>query len=313
MNGLELARAFYAACRPALVAAMPDIMARAAAGLAGEGSECLGCDDATSRDHDFGAAFCLWLPQDLLRAEARRIEDVFASLPAEFHGLPSRLAPQARQGRVGPVPVEGFYAFFTGLAAPPEDWRQWLAIPEHRLAAATSGEVFEDADGRFSAWREALLAYYPRDVWLKKLAGKAMLTAQAGQYNLPRALRRGDAASAMLAAARFAESALALVFLLNRRYMPFYKWAPRLGRQLPLLGAPLGRLLDRLAAHPLRGPEDLDVAGPVEDFCAAVAAHLRATGLSDEPDAWLWAHGPRIMAHVENDELRRRNLLEEQP
>lgn len=311
MNGLELARAFYAACRPALMTAMPDIMARAAAGLAGEGSECLVCDDAVSRDHDFGAAFCLWLPQNLLRTERQRIESVLATLPAEFHGLPSRLAPHARQGRVGPVAVEDFYAFFTGLSAPPENWRQWLSIPEHRLAAATSGEVFEDADGRFSAWREALLAYYPRDVWLKKLAGRAMLTAQAGQYNLPRALRRGDAASAMLAAARFAESALALVFLLNRRYMPFYKWAPRLGRQLPLLGTPLGHLLDTLAAHPLRGTEDMDVTEPVEEFCSTVAEQLRAAGLSDEPDSWLWAHGPRIMAHVENDAVKRLNLLED--
>lgn len=310
MNGLELARDFYAACRPALVAAMPDIMDRAAAGLAGEGSECLRCDDATSRDHDFGAAFCLWLPQDLLRAEAGRIERVFATLPAEFHGFSSRLVPDARQGRVGPLAVEGFYAFFTGLSAPPADWRQWLAIPEYRLAAATSGEVFEDADGRFSTWREALLAYYPRDVWLKKLAGTVMLTAQAGQYNLPRALGRGDAASAMLAAARFAESALALVFLLNRRYMPFYKWAPRIGRQLPLLGASLGALLDTVAAHPLRGPEDMDVTVLIENFCATVAAHLRAIGLSDEPDTWLWAHGPRIMAHVENEAVRRLNLLD---
>ena len=69
MNGLELSRAFYSACRPALVAAIPDIMAQAAAGLVGEGSECLGCDDATSQDHDFGAAFCLWLPREVLRAQ----------------------------------------------------------------------------------------------------------------------------------------------------------------------------------------------------------------------------------------------------
>ena len=310
MNGLELARAFYTASRPALVAAMPEVMAQAAAGLVGEGSECLGCDDAVSRDHDFGAAFCLWLPREVLRAQADRIEAAFASLPAEFAGFPSRLAPGARQGRVGPLAIEGFYAFFTGLDAPPANWRQWLAIPEHRLAAATNGEVFEDAPGRFTAWREALLAYYPRDVWLKKLATGAMLAAQTGQYNLPRALGRGDGASAMLAAARFAEAALGLVFLLNRRYMPFYKWAPRLGRQLPVLGAPLGRLLDSLAAQPLRGPQDMAVAEPVEEFCAQVAEQLRFTGLSDAPDAWLWSHGPRIMGRVKDPEIRRLNLLE---
>ena len=313
MNGLELARAFYTACRPALLAAIPDVMARAAAGLAGEGSECLGCDDATSQDHDFGAAFCLWLPRDVLRDNRERIESAFAALPAEFAGFPSRLLPAARQGRVGPLSVEGFYGFFTGLDAPPENWRQWLAIPGHNLAAATNGEVFEDAEGRFTAWRDALLAYYPRDVWLKKLATSAMLTAQAGQYNLPRALGRGDAPSAMLAAARFAEAALELVFLLNRRYMPFYKWAPRLGRRLPVLGASLGFVLDALAAHPLRGPEDRDVAEPVEAFCAEVANELRFTGLSDAPDSWLWAHGPCIMARVKDAEIRRLNLLDAGP
>lgn len=313
MKGLELARAFYTACRPALVAAIPDVMNQAAAGLAGEGSECLGLDDATSQDHDFGAAFCLWLPREVLREQRERIEAAFAALPAEFAGFPSKLLRGARQGRVGPLSVEGFYGFFTGLDAPPENWRQWLAIPEHDLAAATDGEVFEDADGRFTAWREALLVYYPRDVWLKKLATCAMLTAQAGQYNLPRALGRGDAPSAMLAAARFAESALGLVFLLNRRYMPFYKWAPRLGRRLPVLGASLGRLLDTLAAQPLRGPEDMDVVEPVEAFCAEAAEQLRFTGLSDVADPWLWAHGPRIMAKVKDTEIRRLNLLDTGP
>ena len=158
MKGLELARAFYEASRPALVAAMPDIMAKAAAGLAGEGSECLGCDDAVSQDHDFGAAFCLWLPRGLMRTAGDRIERALADLPVEFEGYPSRLVREARQGRVGPLSVEGFYGFFTGLDAPPANWREWLAIPEHRLGAATSGEVFEDALGRFSSWRESLLA-----------------------------------------------------------------------------------------------------------------------------------------------------------
>ena len=73
MQGLELARAFYARCRPLLEARVPDVMAQAAAGLVGEGSECLGCDDAISRDHDFGAAFCLWLPERVLAVEGPRL------------------------------------------------------------------------------------------------------------------------------------------------------------------------------------------------------------------------------------------------
>lgn len=317
MNGLALAREFYAACRPVLMAEIPQIMRRAVVGLAGEGSECLGCDDALSQDHDFGPCFCLWLPREELRADLARIEAALALLPQEFQGHASRLVPGRRDAasaqRVGPLAVEDFYGFFTGLAQPPTTWREWLGIPEYHLASCVSGEIFEDATdgkGEFIRWRQALLAYYPRDVRLKKLAARCMLMAQAGQYNLPRSLARGDGPAAMLAAARFAEAALSLVFLCNRRYMPFYKWAGKLASSLPTLGAELSQTLGELAAHPLRGPQDMDAAQTVENFCAATAAHLRATGLSTEPDSWLWAHGPQILRHVQNEELRHMDMLQ---
>ncbi|MCR5563122.1 MAG: hypothetical protein K6F46_07110, partial [Desulfovibrio sp.] len=91
MKGLELAERFYTTCRPRLMQAMPRVMARAAAGLAGEGSECFGLDDEISQDHDFGAAFCLWLPKDLLEAQRETIEVVFRTLPESFEGFGSRL------------------------------------------------------------------------------------------------------------------------------------------------------------------------------------------------------------------------------
>ena len=136
-----------------------------------------------------------------------------------------------------------------------------------------------------------------------------MRMAQAGQYNLPRCLARGEAGAAMLAAARFGEAALSMVYLLNRRYMPFYKWAVRLAADLPVLGAEVAALLTALAAHPLRGPEDADVAEPVEAFCAQVARILQQRGYSPLDEPWLWAHGPHILRHVQNEELRRRDLL----
>lgn len=319
LRGLPLARSFFHSCEGLLREAVPDIMAVAAVGLVGEGSECFGCDDEFSRDHDWGPAFCIWLPEAELAVCASRLEDALAGLPASFAGYPARMRPEARMGRVGPLAVEAFYARFTGLRHAPRTWREWRSVPEHALAACTNGEVFVDGGGAFSAWRNALLDYYPRDLWLKKMAARCMNMAQAGQYNLPRALKRGETVCAMLAVSRFVEAALGMLFLLNRRYMPFYKWAWHVGRTLPLMGEATAETLKRIASTSL-APGDGQGVGQggaeavcreVEDLCARFAAVLREKGLSDEGDSWLWAHGPQLAARIATPEIARLNLLED--
>lgn len=307
MKGLELARKFYEDCRQELYSLLPDVMPCACAGLSGEGSECFGCDDKTSRDHDFGAAFCLWLPDEILKRHRRKIEEAFRLLPNNFAGVTADFAHS--HGRRGPRGIRDYYAFFTALDHVPHDWREWLAIPEFQLAAATNGQVFEDNANIFSDWRAKLLAFYPEDVRLKKLAARCMHMAQSGQYNLPRCLARGEYAAAMLALARFAENAISFVFLANKHYMPFYKWAPRLVRMLPILGAELGALLDNLVVQPAKSEESYTLVESVENLCAACAAWLRENGMSDEKDSWLWGHGPELIARVKQPELRAMDLL----
>lgn len=304
--GLALSRRFWEAHASLLYEAAPDIMAKAAVGLAGEGSECLGFDDELSRDHDFGAAFCLWLPASLLQSRLGDVERLMGLLPRRFEDFPVRMNPVARQNRVGPLSIEGFYTQFTGLPRAPEHWKEWRAIPETSLAACVSGQVFADPPGQFSAIREALLAFYPEEIRLKKLAARCMIMAQAGQYNLPRCVQRHDTVAAALATTRFAESALSLIFLLNRRYMPFYKWAWRGVGQLPVLGSLCAEALQRLVACPLEARLEL-----VENLCDAVARHLRTEGLSTHPDSWLWAHGPEIQARITEPELRSLSVMAE--
>lgn len=237
MQGLELSRRYFEACLPLLQEQAGDILPLCAVALAGEGSECLGFDDATSRDHDWGPGFCIWLSREDLARHRQRLEDVLRLLPGTFEGFPCRMTPERRMGRTGPMAMEDFYARFTGRDTPPSDWRHWLGMQEWGLATCTNGEVFFDGPGRFSAWRTTLLDYFPRDLHLKKMATRCMQMAQAGQYNLPRCLERGDSIGAMLALGRFSEAALSLACLLNRRYLPFYKWAWRTVQGLPSLGA----------------------------------------------------------------------------
>ncbi|WP_297137636.1 DUF4037 domain-containing protein [uncultured Desulfovibrio sp.] len=296
MQGLELSRRYFEACLPLLQEQVGDILPLCAVGLAGEGSECLGFDDATSRDHDWGPGFCIWLSREDLARHRQRLEDVLRLLPGTFEGFPCRMTPERRKGRTGPMAMEDFYARFTGRDTPPSDWRHWLGMQEWGLATCTNGEVFFDGPGRFSAWRTTLLDYFPRDLHLKKMATRCMQMAQAGQYNLPRCLERGDSIGAMLALGRFSEAALSLACLLNRRYLPFYKWAWRTVQGLPRLGADMCTALQQAAAAPLTTEEGGQKAvAAVEDICALVAAELRRQGLSDEQDSWLWLHGPIVM------------------
>ena len=101
---------------------------------------------------------------------------------------------------------------------------RWLHLPEDKLAAVTGGAVFEDGLGEFSAVREELRKYYPEDVRIKKIAARAAKMAQSGQYNYGRCMRRGDTVAAMLALDEFVRQAISMVYLLNRTYMPYYKW-----------------------------------------------------------------------------------------
>ena len=61
---------------------------------------------------------------------------------------------------------------------------------------------------------------------------------------------------------------------------------------------------------PVGGPDPAAILNPVEDFCAQTASWLRGQGLSDAQGDWLWAHGPRILRHVADAELRRMDLLQ---
>ncbi|HWQ08577.1 MAG TPA: DUF4037 domain-containing protein, partial [Holophaga sp.] len=248
-------------------------------------------------DHDWGPAFCLWLPDQELEAHGPRLREVLAGLPPMFEGLPVRVGDMLAGARVGLLGVGAFYRRFTSLERPPATLQEWLAIPEHALAACTNGTVFLDPMGAFSRFRKVLLGYYPEPVRLRKLEARCELAAQSGQYNLPRSLERGDAVAALLAEAEFVRQAAMAAHLLDRRYGPFYKWMHRSLLDLATPGPALHALLERIAGD--RNPPAAVRIARVEEACGLLAGELRRQGLTATEDGFLLAHARELRQRVD--------------
>lgn len=298
MKGIELAKAyFYEEGLPRLRKEVPGAMPYLAAGLVGEGSDSFGYDDFVSRDHDWGPGFCLWLPEEMMGKYDEKIKAVLGSLPDEFGGFYTRKLNESP--RIGLRSIEEFYSSFTSCALLPESVEEWLAAPESGLAAAINGEVFLDNFGKFSALRSTLEQHYPEDVRLWLLARRCALAAQTGQYNYLRCLRHGEAAAAEMIKGRFAENAAGALFLLNKRYMPFYKWSFHALRQLPLKGREAAGLIDKIMES--RGTEAIE---SIEALSGLIIELLREQAISCGESDFLMDHCGEIIGKIEGSVLR---------
>ena len=303
-KGLEEARELYLRKgRQMLQDLFPAEQGRIAVGLAGRGSECFGYDDAVSRDHDFAPGFCLWLTDEddlLFGSRLRRAcREIF---PPPDARAKSALGEEA----AGVHRISDFYRRYTGCAGAPETLEHWLSLPSSALAEATNGEVWRDDLGAFSSVRETLLHGMPEDVWRKKIAARALEMAQAGQYNYARCLQHGQAGSAQLALFSFVKAACSMVFLLNRRHEPYYKWVFRAMEDLPKL-SPIKDALEFLLLEDAE--RDLR-QGVVEDICAQVIAELRSQQLTESRSAYLEPHAFSIQEHITSRALRAMHILD---
>ena len=294
MIGLSLSEKYYNEYGHLILSAAeelcPGLSSRISAGLAGEGSQCFGYDDAVSQDHDFAPGFCIWMAPDDFSSYGAALQAVYDSLPGEFDGF-SRQNIIARD-RLGILSSDEFYGRFISSLQHDDDW---LLIPEANLAAAANGQIWKSGCTQFDDTRKLLLNFYPESVLRKKLAARAAIMSQAGQYNLPRMLERSDHVAAALSAARFTEAAISMVHLLCRRYTPFYKWAFRslscLAEESPLAQLTALELSKLPEACILPGDDGKKEAFRItETICAAAAAELNAQGFSETQSSFLQDH-----------------------
>ncbi len=308
MKGLILAEKYYnefgSRILSAAEALCPGLSHRLSIGLAGEGSQCLGYDDTLSWDHDFAPGFCVWMSDDDYAAYGSALQAVYDELPDEFCGFSRQniLAPH----RLGVMSVSDFFGSLTGI---PETDEDWIFIPEDALAAAVSGRIWQDGCEEFRSVRTQLNSFYPEDVLRKKIAARAAVMAQAGQYNLLRMMRRTDRIAAMQSAARFTEAAISMVHLLSRKYTPFYKWAFRSLQELAETSALAQLAAAELAGLPeaciLQGKEGTEKAFEItENICRAVSEELRRQGFSECESNFLQDHLNDIMNGIRNPQIR---------
>lgn len=323
MKGLELSQKYYVEYgAPMIRGRFPEYEERIAVGLVGPGSECYGFDDKISSDHDFGPSFCLWLTDEDYEKIGKDLGDAYRELPETFLGY-KRIVSTHGKGRVGVFGVGDFYRKFTGKPDAPFTLYEWLNIPEHLLAEATNGKVFRDDLGEFSKIRSLLSNYYPEDVRIKKIAAKAAIMAQSGQYNYSRTMRRSEIVAARLSLDEFIRSTISMVYLLNKRYQPFYKWTFRGMESLKIL-AEVRKMIEQLVFLPVqqeawRKENDFiwksslnmndRAVKLIESICELIIMELKAQGLTDHNDLFLMDHTASIMSRITNDKIRALHVM----
>ncbi len=305
-NGMELCEAFYQEFgAPMIRSQFPMYESMIAVGLVGEGSDCFGFDDEVSRDHDFGPGFCMWLTDQVYEEIGEKLQDAYDTLPSTYMGI-TRVTTAKASKRVGVFRISEFYEGLIGLSDVPATQNQWLFLEDYRLATACNGKVFRDDLGEFTRIREGILAYYPEEVRIKKIARQAALMAQSGQYNYSRMFGRGETVTAQIALSEFMKHTMAMVYLLNRRYAPFYKWMHKGMGQLHVLRD----IKDILTALSQMPTGDDRIPQTIELIVALIIAEMKKQGLTSGEDNYLDNHTDNILHSIpqkekEDDSLKK--------
>lgn len=311
MNGLELARGYFDEFgKPMLESEFADILPLLAVGFVGSGSEHYGFDDEVSRDHDFEPGFCIFLPdEDIVdRRLAFQLERAYAKLPQEYNGVKRQRLSPVGGNRNGVLRTSEFYLQAVGSANGELSVEQWLDLPDYALAEAVNGEIFFDNYGEFSKIREKLICM-PDDIKLKRLAGNLLIMAQSGQYNFVRCMKHGEAEGAQLACVEFVNAAMKATFLLQDRYMPYYKWSFRALRGL--VGT--AELSEKLSFLLFGDNRDATVADQKYDIIEKISSDtielLRERELTEAICGDLEKHAYSVNDRISDSNVRNLNIL----
>lgn len=234
--GLKLCEYFYhEAVRPILDKHFSGVSHSAA--RLDYGSDVLGFDTPLSRDHGWGPKVMLFLAQEEFEEYKDQISEVMANmLPTKVRGYPTNFdIPFTGEGSMQEVahgPVKHWVAidtvpiFFrrylgvdpTGLIRNLD----WLTMPQMHLRTVKSGNVFYDGLKQLEALCKRL-EWYPSDVWYYLLANQWRRIDQEEPF-MARCGDVGDELGSRIVATRQVIEVMRLCFLMEKQYIPYYKW-----------------------------------------------------------------------------------------
>ena len=160
-------------------------------------------------------------------------QEEYDKLPTTYMGI-TRINTLMAQGRVGVQLIGDFYEKYTGFRQSPEKVEDWIDIDDYKLATVTNGEVFRDDLGIFTDIRNHFMMQ-PEKARLVKLAREISAMAQTGQVNYGRSMGRKDYVTATLCIGQFMEHTMKCLYILNKKYAPYYKWLFKGIEKLPIL------------------------------------------------------------------------------
>lgn len=315
-KGLEICKKYYETYGKKMIdEKFKDYKQYMAIGMFGFGSDCLGYDDDISQDHDFGGGFCILLPHDIYIKIGEQLQKEYDLLPDEFMGV-KRITSNHGQGRVGVFEINHFFKQF--IQRFPKTLSDWLYLDENALLNCTNGVIFDDYYGIVTNIRKDL-QYFPEDIRIKKIVRAIAKMAQSGQYNYARCMKRHDSVAASLALNEFINQTLSLIYLLNKKYKPYYKWSFYGLKDCTILYDIKENIeqLALLSCQSEKWHEGVDAINfkdekvrNIEYICKRVVEELNNEGLSSLEDDFLDNHTYEVMSHIKDDVIKSKHIME---
>ena len=224
-SGAALAEAFHRDVVAELIRrTLPGL--RYAAARLGSGSDVLGFDDPTSRDHDWGCRLTVLVDEADIAAVGLLADFFERELPQSFAGFPVRFATTWDSSVTHKVHLATVFDFAASrLGVDPRDGLselEWLSLTGHSVLETIGGQVFHDETTELAGLR-SLLRWYPQSLEPYLLAAGWQRISQTMPF-VGRTAETGQHTQSVLLSAQLSRDLMRLAFLLEHQWAPYPKW-----------------------------------------------------------------------------------------